>query len=65
MKFIFILLVLIMFTAFHIGRCYNSYRLYAKSNNKFGYKPLFLRNSVVELSVGLIGVASIVIHILV
>jgi len=65
MKDTFILSVLIMFTTLHIGRCYNEYRSYKKANPKLGYKTLFLRNSIAELIVLIIGVSAILIFIFV
>ena len=54
-----------MFTAFHIGRCYNEHRSYKKANPKLGYKTLFLRNSRAELVVLAIGISAILIFIFV
>ena len=63
MKDIFILIVLIMFTSFHLGRCVTTYMIYAmgKKNN---WKINYFRNNYIEIVVLLIGIVAIVIDFL-
>lgn len=63
MKDIFILIVLIMFTSFHLGRCVTTYMIYA-TGKKNNWKINYFKNNYIEIVVLLIGIVAVVIDFL-